>query len=183
MFEKLTMSEETARFFSTMASVVTALGLVVGGLYTLRQYFDARNTDSRNYGFQLKVAQTEAQKEYYSKVMSICSDFTAATGTIATPSTPKGDRQQAIQTFWRFYNGPANLMWSPDLSAAMSDFAKCLKDDCKGTVSVSNAVNSPDSYMPMLSRNIAASCRNQVIHGLNIGGLIEAPSGARAVAR
>jgi len=167
MLERLTMSEGTARCLSSMASVVTALGLVFGGLYSLNQYFDARRIYSRNFGFQLKVAQAEAQKEYYSKVMSICSDLTAATGTIATPSVAKERRQEAIRTFWRFYNGPANLVWSRDLAVSISDFAKCLQNDCNGPV-------------VMLSRNIAASCRNEIIHGLNIGTVIEAPTDVRA---
>jgi len=178
MFEKLTMSEGTARFFSATAAITTAVGLIAGGIYSIPRYFAERATDSRNFAFQLRVAQTEAQKDYYAKVMSMCFDLTSATGTLVTPMVPRDKHQEASETFWRFYNGPANLLGNPDFQTSMSDFAKCLKDDCKGAVAT-NGLKPSEDILRMASRNIAATCRNEIIHGLNIGPTVEAPTGVR----
>jgi hypothetical protein len=50
------MTEDTARFWTTVFAGVTALTVVAGGLYTLIQYFGNKDADRQNFRLQLQVS-------------------------------------------------------------------------------------------------------------------------------
>jgi len=55
------MSEDSARFWSVIFGGVTTIGLVLGGTYTVIQYFDSRKKDAQTYALQAATAQLEAR--------------------------------------------------------------------------------------------------------------------------
>lgn len=169
------MSDGTARFWNCIFAGVTAIGLVGGGIYTLKQYFDAREKDSKTFEFQAHVAQTEAQKQYYSKVLDLCIDVTTMASAIATsPDTPK--RRRAIDDFKRYRIGPMVVVESMELNTALGEFYQCLKDT-KCAVA-----GQPDEKNALLglSFNIGTSCAHEIVHGFNLGRLLEAPVALKA---
>jgi hypothetical protein len=65
----------------------------------------------------------EAKKPYYSKYLELCSDASAAAGTIATTKDPK-KKQVATADFWRLYWGPMGLVERGGVTGAMVAFGK-----------------------------------------------------------
>lgn len=174
---KPTMTEEAAKFWTCVFSAITAIGLVGGGLYTLTQYFDAREKDSKTFEFQARVAQIEAQKQYYSKVMDMCVDVSTVTSTIAT-SPDNAKRRQALNDFKRFLYGPAQIIENDELRQSMMEFEKCLQTDC-GTAGRPDEKNE----LLSLSGNVANSCAHEIIHGLNVGRMTEPPTALGATSQ
>ncbi len=144
-----------------------------GNLHTqaLKQYFDAREKDSKTFEFQARVAKIEAQKQYYAKVLDICVEIATVTSTIAT-SPDSAKRRQALQDFKRSYYGPVVIIEQAELHQSMLEFEKCLQSDC-GAAGQADEKN----HLLSLSGNVAKSCAHQIVHGLNVGGLVEGPTG------
>ncbi len=165
------MSEDAARFWNCLFSAITAIALLGGGLYTLKKYFDAREKDAKSFAFQVTVAQAEAQKQYYAKVLDLCIEVTTATSTIATfPDGPK--RRRALADFKLLHYGPEGIIEDTALRRAMFELEECLQSGC-------GVPGQPDEKNDMLrlSHNIASSCGNEIIRGMNVGQLVEAPTG------
>ncbi len=174
---KPTMTDEAARFWGCVFSAITAFALIGGGLYTLTQYFDTREKDRKTFEFQTTVAQIEAQKQYYSKVLDICVDLSKVTATIAT-SPDSAERREALTDFRRFFYGTAEIVENAELHQSILEFQKCLQTNC-GAAGQTGVRND----LLRLSRNVANSCAHEIIHGFNVGRLVEAPSGVAATAR
>jgi len=99
----------------------------------------------------------------------MCVDIATVTSTIAT--SPDGaKRRQALQDFRRFYYGPVVIIENAELHDSMLEFKQCLESDC-------GAAGQREEKNALLrrSRNVANSCAHEIVHGLNVGRLVEAP--------
>ncbi len=153
--KRLTMDAATSRFWSAIFAAVTTVALVVGGIYSVVQYFDSRkkDRDSRDkdrltYEFQAKVAEFEARKPFYSKQLDLCAEASSAAATLATSEDPK-KKQVAQNEFWRLYWGPLGITEGGEVSGAMVSFGDCLNGRC-------------GKPLKFLSLEIAHRCRQEI---------------------
>jgi len=93
------MSEGAARFYTALFSALTVVGLLVGGAYSVYQYFDGRAKAAQTYELQVKTATLEAKKPFFAKHLDFCSDASSITATLATTNDPK-KREAATEDFW-----------------------------------------------------------------------------------
>jgi hypothetical protein len=152
---KPTMDEAAARFWTVIFAGATALGLVCGGLYTIKQYFDARDKDRETFAFQVAVAQMEARKPFFLKHLELCTEATSAAATIITTNDSK-ENEKAMNEFRRLLLGPLQIVESGRVYAAMARFDDCIEKnrglECKtdtGEKTISAAIN------------IAEACRQE----------------------
>jgi hypothetical protein len=159
---KPTMSEEAARFWTAFFALLTTFALIGGGIYSVVQYFSARqadiakaNQDSQTYQFQVSVAKLNATAPFYSKYLDLCSEASEVVSTIATTTDTK-KKLQATDDFWRLYWGPPGIVEDNEVEGAMISFGICLKGKCEG------------SSLRMLSLGLAHQCRAGVSKGWNL---------------
>jgi hypothetical protein len=143
------MEEAASRFWSALFAAATTIALIGGGIYSVVQYFNARNKDRLTYEFQVKVAQFEARKPFYSKLLDFCSEASAAAATIATSKDPRKKRD-AVDDFWRLYWGPLGIVEPEGVSKAMVAFGRCLNGTCDG------------NRLEYLAIDIAHRCRDGI---------------------
>jgi hypothetical protein len=146
---KPTMDEAASRFWSAIFAAATTMALIGGGIYSLVQYFAARNQERLTYEFQVKIAQYEARKPFYSKQLDLCAEASGAAATIATSKDPK-KRQDALDDFWRLYWGPLGIVEAGKVSIAMVSFGDCLSGPCAGR------------SLKFRSLDIAHACRDEI---------------------
>ena len=159
---KPTMTEDASRFYTTLFSVFTILGLIAGGLYSLVEYFDARAKEvevrkneldakvreNQTYQLQVATAQLEAKKPFYVKHLDLCIEASGAAAVIAESKDPK-KKQEALDNFWRLWDGPLAVVEGHDVAHAMVEFGDCLK-------------NSHCDRLDVLSLDISHSCRDEI---------------------
>jgi hypothetical protein len=148
------MNEAQARFWTTVFAGITAIGLVVGGIYSAVQYFASRAADrdaqakqALAYNLQVQTAQLEALKTYYSKHLELCHEASVAAATIATTADPQ-KKNAATENFWRLYWGPLGMVEETGVANAMVAFGKCLQTG-----------KACQQNLPSLSLDLAHGCR------------------------
>ena len=107
----------------------------------------------------------------------MCVDVSTTTSTIAT-SPDSAERHKALNEFRRFFYGPSPIIENNELHQAIAEFQECLRTDC-GAAGQADQKND----LLRLSHNIANSCAHEIIHGLNVGLVLEAPTAPHAVAQ
>ena len=158
------LSEDRARFWSTIFAGVTAVGLVAGGLYTVFQYLNSREADQRNFKLQLDLAQIqasnakmEAKKPFFSKQLELCEKASSAAAVLATKATRNpGEVTKAAGDFWQLYWGPLGIVEGTSVEGAMVRFGNCLNGKCG------------ERSMPALSLELAHACRDLVSESWNL---------------
>ena len=150
------MDEATGRFWTTVFGGITALGLLAGGLYTVVEYLNAKQAEqrnaeaaNRNFALQLKLAELEAKKPFFSKLLELCSDATAAAAILANSKDP-AEKKRAAQTFWKLYWGPLGIVEKQKVDEAMYKFGRCLNSLCDG------------EPIENLSLKLAHACRDEI---------------------
>jgi hypothetical protein len=143
------MDEGTARFWSTIFAGITAISLVLGGLYTLWQYIATKETDRQNMMLQIATATLAAKQSFNGQHLTLCSQAAGDAGTLAT-SKDKANRSAAEDDFWRLYWGPLGIVEQNAVAGAMVAFGNCLKGQCGNTSQETLAVN------------LAHACRDEV---------------------
>ena len=150
------ITEETARFWTTVFGGVTAVGLVVGGLYSLIQYQTGKADTERNLKMQLANAEFEAKKPFYERQLVLCGEASSAAAILATPANhAKKELETARGDFWRLYWGPLGMVESSQVEASMVQYGECLRGSCGMDIR-------------MLSLDLAKSCRAQVSESWDI---------------
>jgi len=152
---KPSMDEGTARFWSTIFAGITAVSLVLGGLYTLWQYMATKETDRQNMMLQIATATLAAKQSFNSQHLALCSQAVGDAGTLAT-AKDKANRSTAEDDFWRLYWGPLGIVEQDAVAAAMVAFGNCLKGQCGN--------NSQE----VLALNLAHACRAEVSSDFNL---------------
>ena len=133
---KLSMSEGVARFWTTVFAGVTAVSLIAAGLYSLVQYFDAKDReresrDKDRAALQLQVQATAlaAKQAFHNKHLELCAEATIAASTIAT-TKDESRKRAALDDFWRLYWGPLGIVEDSEVEGAMVAFGECLEGNC-----------------------------------------------------
>lgn len=133
---KLSMSEGAARFWTTVFAGVTAISLIAAGLYSLVQYFDAkdreresRDKDRAALQLQIRATSLAAKQAFNNKHLELCAEAAIAAGTVATTKN-EAKKRMAQDDFWRLYWGPLGIVEDSEVAAAMVAFGKCLEGDC-----------------------------------------------------
>jgi hypothetical protein len=132
---KLTIDAGVARFWSTVFSGVTTVGLVLGGLGTIIGYFISRSKDRDEYHLQSTVAQAEANKPFFTHHLEICIEASSAASTIGSPTAAAEDKKKAVAEFQRLFYGPMVIVEGDKVRRAMVYFSECLPnvDSCVPT--------------------------------------------------
>lgn len=142
-----TMTEDAARFYTSLFSALTIASLIAGGAYSILQYFDTRSRENQTYALQVATAQLEAQKPFSAKLVDLCSEASTAAATLATTDDAKKQRE-AADNFWRLWDGPLAIVEGQSVASAMIDFGNCLKAKC--------------GNLPALSIELSHSCRQEI---------------------
>jgi hypothetical protein len=119
------MDEMAARFWTVVFGGVTALGLIIGGIYTVIQFVDSRKKDQETLRYQIAASNLTAKQYFTNKLLDDCSAVATAAATVAT-----GDSAQqtaAKGTFWVMYWGPMRVVAGDDVGASLDELARCLK--------------------------------------------------------
>ncbi|MGA8834237.1 MAG: hypothetical protein WB538_01265 [Candidatus Sulfotelmatobacter sp.] len=121
------MCEASWRVWDTVAKMVTALGLVAGGIWTLRKYFDDRAKERILAQERAKSAGIEARKPFSTKQLELY--FQAVEAASAIASGPWEEQGPSINAFWRLYWGPLALVEDSRVAQAMIHFGEALEAD------------------------------------------------------
>ena len=152
-----TMNEDTSRFWTTIFGGITAIGLVAGGIYSVVQYFNTKQTDQRNF-------LLEAQKPFLLKRLELCEQASSAAATLAT-SDDKAERKKAEATFWRLYWGPLGIVEGQSVESSMVKFGDCVQEGCQRSEVEARALQ------------LAHECRKEIseIWGIRLQQLLPRP--------
>jgi hypothetical protein len=113
----LGMCEAVWRTWDTITKLITACGLIAGGLWTVRKYFDDRASERVLAHERAKSAEVEARKPFSSKQLDLYLEAVDVVGRIA--STPPNDRELLFREFRSLYLGPLALVEDGKVAAAM----------------------------------------------------------------
>lgn len=154
------LDEATSRYWNAVFGGITALGLVLGGGYTLLQYLDAKANDQEVHKkdvatlkLQVDATKLAAQQAFNNKHMELCSRASEDAGTIATSTNPS-KRADATDDFWRLYWGPLGIVEDKAVEGAMVAFGDCL-------TALSNGQKC-EKDLTSLSLDLARACRTEV---------------------
>jgi hypothetical protein len=142
------ISEGTARFWNVVFGGITAVSLLAAGGYTLVQHFENKEKESVSRQLQIATAVLAAKEGFNTKHLELCSEATAAAGTIAT-SKDTAKKQLAEDTFWRLYWGALGIVEGSDVEKAMVAFGECLRGSCA----------RPPTFLAL---DLAHACRAEV---------------------
>jgi len=153
---RFALDEAGARFWTALFGGITALSLIAAGVFSLSQYFDSREKERESREkdrtmLQLQTAATQfaARQAFANKHLELCSQASAAAGTIATSKDEKR-KTAAINDFWQLYWGPLGIVENRDVSRSMIAFGECLGGNCGG------------ESLTTFSLDIAHQCRRDV---------------------
>jgi hypothetical protein len=120
---ELGISESSARLWDAVTKVIAAVGVISGGLWTLKKYFDDRANERDLARERAKSAEVEARKPFSSKQLDLYLEAVRIAGLIAASSN---DRDEAERAFWSLYLGPLSLVEDGRVAAAMVNFGTAL---------------------------------------------------------
>jgi hypothetical protein len=159
--DKMSITEGAARFWSALFGGITAIGLVVAGIYTLIQYFEAKEKerevrDNEVATLQLQIATTKlsAKQAFNSRHLELCAQASGDAGILAT-SKDESKKRLAKDDFWQLYWGPLGIVEESDVATAMVSFGHCLEGNCAQSIE-------------FLSLNLAHACRAEVSRDFQI---------------
>ncbi len=132
--------EDTARKVDAYCKIAGTAALILGGLFGLVKYLQARNDE-------IEVRQEETQKAALDERLRICVDLTTATSKVATADNPE-ELKQAKKEFHAISLGPLGLVENGMVDNAATKFSVCA-DNPKSCV----------APIQELSREVALACR------------------------
>jgi len=106
---------------------IGALGLIAGGLWTLKKYFDDRAGERILAEERARSAAVEARKPFSTKQLELYFQAVEAASGIA--SGPQDRQGPHLETFWLLYWGPMALVEDTKVAHAMVQFGDALKAD------------------------------------------------------
>lgn len=131
-------SEEWTKTIDALVKIVTALALIIGGGWTVYQYFQNREAqfaeqqEARQQ--QQLVEMFEERRPFLQKRLELYLEMASAIGTITT-SKNQSAIAKAKEDFSALYNGPVRLVASFKDRQAMAKFDGCLKQrKCQGSL-------------------------------------------------
>ena len=133
------ISEQWARTIGCITSAFTSVALVIGGVWTLYEYFDHR-------AYQLETARFEAIKPILDERLKLYVDLTSAASTIAT-SKNEADVAKAKEQLLKLFYGPLGLISDYQVELEAGNFITCMQDSSKCS-----------SSLPNLSLMLAGEC-------------------------
>jgi hypothetical protein len=160
------MSEAAARLWDVITKLAGALGLIAGGFWTVKQYFDnqakerdlarerARSAEAeaekeRNLARErAKSAEVEARKPFFTKQLELY--FQAVEAASAIASGPWEQQVPVIGAFWRLYWGPLVIVEDTRVSGAMVQFGKALDS------------NATQGELKIYALELARACRDSI---------------------
>src|SRR5262249_55671176 len=125
------MPENQERKFETMLKLfgpLLAVAAFFWGIYTYRE--NARQQLAKEETEARRTADTrriEATRPYLDKQLTLYTEATKVTVTIATSSDNK-EIEKATRRFWELYWGELGLVEHDNVEKAMVDFGRALKD-------------------------------------------------------
>jgi hypothetical protein len=118
-----------SRFWAAVFGGITAIGLVAAGIYTLFQYFDAKEKDRATLQLQIATTELAAKQAFNSKHLELCAQAAGDAGTLAT-SKDESKKRLAKDDFWQLYWGPLGIVEDSEVASAMVSFGHCLEGTC-----------------------------------------------------
>jgi hypothetical protein len=155
------MDEGAARFWTVLFGGLTAISLVAGGIYTIVQYFDAkqkdrdvRETDRATLQLQIDAMTLSARQAFNTRHIELCSRASEDAGVLAT-STDPSRLLKAKEDFWSLYWGTLGIVENREVEAAMVGLGNCLT-----ALDQKDKTCAPE--LRSLSLNLAHACRAEV---------------------
>jgi hypothetical protein len=145
----LKLSEDEARGFDAICKGVGLIALLLGGAWTLTQYF-LHKAEER------ETRAIESRKPFLEKRLEIYSDLAVVTATIATSKNSK-ETDSAKQRFWILYWGPLTLVEESEVKKMTQEFGNCIRDSA-----------CAESVLKARAEDVAASCRKSIGEGWGI---------------
>lgn len=144
-------TEDNARLVDTVAKLLTTLGLLVGGAWTVYTFLNTREHEA-------KTATLEARKPFEAKrlelYVELCSVAATATSGKHTKAEIEKAKQQLIFLFW----GPISLIGDKNVLDATAQLGECLANeaDCRG--------HDPKE----LAAKLSDACRSSIAGGWDV---------------
>lgn len=120
------ISEASGRLWDAITKVITAFGLIAGGLWTLKKYFDDRSNERSLAHQRAKTAELEARKPFAEAQLNYYIRAADIAGRLASPH---GRTPEFSEAFWTLYSGPLALVEDEKVELAMKAFGDALKKD------------------------------------------------------
>ncbi len=142
------ISEASSRMWDVITKVIEALGLIAGGLWTLKKYFDDRASERSLAHQRAKSAEVEARKPFSSRQLELYFDAVEVASAIAAGSAV--EQAQQLATFWRLYWGPLALVEDMKVAQAMIQFGHALD------------ANASQGELKIYALELAHACRDSI---------------------
>jgi hypothetical protein len=133
--------------------IIAAFAAIIGGFIGLWKYFD--------------TSKKEFRKPYWERQLTLYFEVTAAAATLATIDSNELDpydreklRREAQEKFWQLYYGPLEIVTDDDVTSAVVEVGKCLREYTKSDNSVRNLKDK--------SLDLARACRESISKSWNI---------------
>lgn len=156
---KRSLTEDEARFWSTLFGGITAMGLVFGGIYSLVQFLDTRSAAESNLKLQLANAEFEAKKPFFQRQLELCELAASDAAVLSTQEgRPKADIQKTREDFDRLYWGPLGIVEDQNVESMMIQTRSCLDGECDN-----------DAARQQYALKLAHACRDLISQSWKIG--------------
>lgn len=106
------------KVITTVSGIITVLSLVVGGMWTTKEYFDKKKQESQEKQRQYEFSLYKERKE---TLYPLCN---AAAEIVSSRSLKEA--KQAIKTFETLYYGEVGIIANGEIADAIKSFAESL---------------------------------------------------------
>jgi hypothetical protein len=148
------ISEASSRLWDVVTKVIAAVGVITGGLWTVKKYFDDRANERSLAHQRAKTAEVEARQPFSSRQLELYFEAVECASDIA--SGPWEQQGPHLAAFWRLYWGPLALVEDTNVSRAMIQFGKALE------------ANASQGELKIYALELAHACRDSIAESWKI---------------
>ena len=126
------MTESQARLVDSLCKIVATIGLIVGGVWTLATYFEARAVEARTAGIEARKPFLAKRLDAYSEAVQLASKIAMGSADVNIPGSTEEKNAYGKEIdkdklrFKELEIGWMALVEDKDVQAAMKDFSSCL---------------------------------------------------------
>jgi hypothetical protein len=146
----LKLSEDEVRGLDAVYKGTLVVGLILGSIWTLTQYFLHRAEER-------EIAAIEARKPFLEKRFQVYNEVVLAAATIVT-SADAAEVKRAKANFWILYSGPLTLVEDKEVRKALVTFGECIKESAK----------CDEQTLRERAETVAAFCRESIGEGWGV---------------
>lgn len=163
--KNLNATEKKWQIRSTqVATLVTLVGLVVGGIKYLNQRAESLNAEAANAKIQAENARRVSQKPFLERQLNTCFDVVEIVGSLASEHEPgiivkPQEHAKALNQFWVHFHGVLSVVEDYKVESAMVGIGDQLRTCEESRKKCDLQINA---------NRLAHACRDLMLQGWDI---------------